>query len=213
MPTPSTPAPVVEEGIYWIPEELRDAYHLSLGRFIDAFGLTEATLAAALHQFMSYRLGKGDNLARHISRAILGSKRVKELSEIIKRVLHVIGSDEDDREIAREALNQLSHIQHVRDRIAHNGAGMEFYGGAWMIRNSNHNQVRDEDQIEQLRLTIEDMDNMTEDLWQIQGVFRLIMLPHLKSPDGTKLTGELPPWQYKPSALKRHRRSSPSKRK
>ena len=212
MPTPSTPAPDVEEGVYWIPEELRDAYHLSLGRFIDAFGFTEATLAAALQQFMTYRLGSGGKMARDISRAIIGSKRTKELSEIITRVLRAIQTRTQDQELAARALKQLSEIQHVRDRIAHNGAGMEFYGGAWMIRNSNHNQVREESQIEQLRLTIEDMDNMTEDLWQIQGVFRFIMLPHLTNADGSPLTGELPPWRHKPSALKRHRRSSPPMR-
>ena len=213
MPTPDTPAPEISEGVYWIPEELRDAYHLSLGRFIDAFGSAEATLAAALHQFLTYRLGRGDEQAWNLSRAILGSKRTAEMKETITRLLRLTETDESAQKAAANALNQLSEIQHVRDRIAHNGAGMEFYQGAWMIGSSNHNQVRERRQIEQIRLTIEDMDNMTEDLWAIMGLARIILLPFLHPLEESWEQDVLPPWRYKPSALKRHRHNTQPKRK
>lgn len=207
MPTPKTPAPNLEEGFYFVPDELRDAYHLSLGRFIDAFGRTETGLAVALDRFVTNWLGDGGNQAHAISRAILGSQRTKEMSETIKRILRVTNADKEDQVLAADALRQLAEIQHVRDRIAHQSAGMEFFNGAWHVRNSNHNQVKEESQIEQLRLTIEDMDNMTEDLWQIQGTIRFILLPSLRSMDNKGSTDALPTWHHKPSALKRQRHS------
>jgi hypothetical protein len=217
MPTPNTPPPDLNNalGAYWVSDELQDAYFLALGRFIDSYGRTESVLALYLSRFVARAFGDDSNEGLTLTRVLLGSQRTKELSDTLKRLLRVTGAAEERQETLAKALSHLGEIQMLRDRIVHQSASPEFHEGKWAVRNSNHNQIRENSQLEELYFTIEDMDDMSADLWLLQVKVRMALFPELViTPEpNTLMKYAQQPWRYKPSRLKRRRPVSRTHRK
>lgn len=212
MPTPKIPPPDLTDELaaFRASDEFYDAYFLALGKFIDAYGQCESILSYYLARYvagMRFDEQVGEQLM--LTRALLGSQRTKELSETIKRVLRLKRVPAAHQACAAAALAHLGHIQYLRDRIVHQSAKPEFHDGRWAVRNTNQNQVREASQIEEIYFTIEDLDDMSEDLWYVIAIVRSAMFPDVITMAGRSGDlidqNEFPPFLYKPSRLKRRR--------
>ena len=152
-----------------------------------------------------------------LTRALLGSKRTSELSELLKRVFRVAGATETDQAQLAEVLGQFGVIHNLRDKIVHQGAWPEFHEGKWAIRNSNHNQIKEQSQLVETYFTIEDLDDMAADLDLIQDKVRRLLFTaiftHGFHGNRSSQWVQQEPWRYTPSRLKLRRPVSAPKPK
>jgi hypothetical protein len=207
MPTPSIlpPDPEDELAAYWITDELQDAYYLALGRFIDAYGRTESTLAHYLTRFAAREFGDDSERGRALARSLLGALRTEGLKDTMTKAAATAGIEQRFQEELSGALAHLGEIRFLRDRIVHAGALPEFHDGKWTVRTTNHNQVRVEAQIVEIHFTIEDLDAATTDLESIAIRIRHALFTTLrKIGEATRAYRRAhEPWQYRPSGLKK----------
>lgn len=211
MPTPDIPPPDLDSEFapYWPSDEIRDAYFLALGAFVNTYGTTEGAMSQIISRFVATRLGDGTDGAIKFSRGLLGSPRGGELSKTIKRVMRVADCDEPSTKLTDHALTQFSEIHGMRDRLVHYGASPEYFEGKWKVRNTNEAQIRESSQLEETWFSIEDLEHMTEDLWFIQTLLRASMLNLFGTMKGFGLADLLKhAWRYKPSGLIRRGQKS-----
>lgn len=218
MPTPNTPPPDPEDDLapHFPSDELRQAYYLALGKFVDAFGRAETSLAYMLARFSARAFREDTTQGRLLAQALVGPRRTSDLTDILKEVMRMAGSDEKYQKEAEVALNHLGEIRHLRDKIVHNSATLEFFDGAWSAMSSNRFQVRKSAQTEEVYFTIDDLDNMTDDLGSLIMRVRNALFTTLRAEvEKTKAwTDAQKPWRYKPSGLKRRGpKHQPTKRK
>ncbi|MDP9415511.1 MAG: hypothetical protein M3Q08_15815 [Pseudomonadota bacterium] len=202
MPTPDLPPPDPDNELapYWESDELRIAYQLALGQFVDAYGRTENALSHYLSRFVAGCFGSHTEQGLALAKAIIGSQRIGQLSETMKRTMRVAKHDAGYQDELAKTLDHLGAIHSIRDRIVHQGAMPEFYEGKWRVRNTNVSQIREAHQEEEIFFTIEDLESMTADLALVQLKIRIALFRRHPG-DLAMLQALQQPWRYKPSEL------------
>ncbi len=145
------------------PEDEVQVFYTALGRFMNEFALAERDLNGIVSDLVALDLLQLSPERQEVLSAVMGSERVKPLTDTIKRIARVMrASDYAMGELDR-VLAHLNEIRVVRDRIAHYGAEWDYTepGRYWVAVQIG---AREMNRIEFLSFEPPMLDNMSEDL-------------------------------------------------
>jgi hypothetical protein len=145
-----------------------DKYYLSLGKFVDRFASAEDSLFVSLQITMK--------LDSKVGAAVFSGTRVKGAMAFIKRIHEARGSEVSQRLAA--AFAQLSAILALRDDILHYGVR----GESDQLRITNAIRAHAERSVKDVPVSVEMLDNMSEDLNTINTVL-LLYCAEFANPD------------------------------
>lgn len=133
-----------------------DAFHLALGRFVDAFATAEHNLKFALATTAA--------VPREVAQAIFSGTRADAAISFIGRLFEARGTRPGtDVDVA---LKRMQLILGVRNDLMHFGASLD--GDHFTTSNAAHTIER---QAKSIRLTISDLEDMTADLAAVSNRF------------------------------------------
>ena len=167
-----------------------DSYHLSLGRFVDAFATAEHNLKFALAAMAG--------VSREIAQALFASTRVDVSINLIRQLYEAKGKAIENE--VDKALSQMKSILTVRNAIMHYGA---LYDGSHFTTSTTPHVLPK--QAKTSRYKLEDLERMSADLlvigyrfiWMALHELPDVPLESIKLLDGYART----PLQFKPPQL------------
>jgi hypothetical protein len=173
-----------------IPTDVTD-YYGSLGRFIQAFAHTEATMHGALREF--------SGVTNKVARALFSGTRAEAAKQYITRIADATDLDSEVKADLKYVFDQLGVINSTRNDIVHYGTN---FGGDQFIV-SNEYLAHLPTRVRKIEVSSEILNQMTSDLNKITA--HLIVRITGTSDPGT--SGSLRkclipilqrPWLYKP---------------
>lgn len=213
MPTPKHPKGHTNDlGEPFRSELLLPAFHEAFGHFINQVAQTESTLSFYLESYAHGLIGGGfgnnhDDLKLDVLRALLGSTSISDLPRSFKTCMKAWtkAGHPYPEEIAREIdalFAQLGEIRDFRNQTVHNVSHPYWLEGATRFRTVNRYRVTETEKSVEMFYRIEDLEAATLDLQTIclRLPFALGMQKRLTKED-TRIPVQLPPWQFRPSAL------------
>jgi len=129
-----------------------DKYHLSLGRFVSAFSLVEATLLRVLWTLA--------HLQAPYAQAVLSGVRIEGAMSLINRIADAEHWPAETRAKWKAVFDQLGIINKLRNDLLHHGAMM--HGDVWLV--SNRPVAHHEDRIREIQITPATLDDARVDL-------------------------------------------------
>lgn len=176
-------------------------YCLNIGHLLTHFSRLENLLTSVLKLHLALNIGSpNEPRSMRIASAIYGSMRFKASRDTIKRLLEAEGAPKDRVTFVESLFTQISHIESLRDKIAHQLVvpAHADLGGYWQVsdmvntRNIRNLQVWvfDTDALEAAAMDLDEIGNLLGNKPVNDRLFD--QLPDFK----------LPSWRYKPSMLK-----------
>lgn len=166
-----------------------DRYHLSLGRFIDAFSTAEHNLKFALAAVA--------NVPRETAKAIFSGVRVKGAIDYIRRIFE--SRNETIPPDINRALSHMSAILTARDEMVHYGNTFDGTTLTMTMTTAPHTISR---QAKTKRRSLGDIDDMTADLLTLGSIFISVIIRDNPNtyPEALELfrQAEQVPFRYKP---------------
>lgn len=196
-----------------------DDYFYYLGAFMHEFSRMENDVNAILSEYIAEQLSVGakDTRQKDILKAATGGMRFANLRDTLKRVMRAAGANQDQMDGVSDVLSHLGDIQHVRDKLAHNGATLATNSDAnTVVETDNVFTANERDKREVVQFPISVLSDLAHD----SDIGPVCLYAKL-APSGAEaikdamaqphyepfLRGEPPAWRYKPSSLTRRRPS------
>lgn len=200
------------------PERLQAEYFYALGRFMHSFSMLEVGVNDLITIHVADSIST-DWAKLDLVKSIIGGLRFKPARDTLKRLPRVSRFDDETREEVDRIFKHVGEIHFLRDRLAHNAAGPVKVGDEWWFASSNQVNIREGEDLEVIRFTVEMLHNAADDLFRADALLRrnvdglnrmLSRVARVTDPDYAARLREPPaPWLYKPSQLRRSRPKSP----
>lgn len=186
-----------------------ELYFRMLGEFNNAFTGLEHMLTCAIKNTLSRQLKDGAD--EWLINAIVGSMRIGPATDTVKRILRVQNAGKSKLNLAEKAFAQTGEIARLRNRLAHNRTVLRGTDERHMFVNYDFAAATELSKSEFISFQPSTIRLASEDLVAITKLLDTLISMHHGSIAEAELV--LPTWQYRPSALGRHRPLSSGNRK
>ena len=188
--------------LWSVPEAMMEDHYSALGKFFWHFGRLEQILKQEVYMMVFGSL-KHEPGSYAIARSVVKLATVGPAMGALKHILKVIETPPDVRDEVERILKQVTEIQYLRDRLAHNFSRVDVSNREGWFCVNNQITAKDSEQLEAVYFKTETLNNMVHDLSAMPLLLSLALRPEDYEPDAFTQNGLSRTWRYKPSQLKK----------